>query len=515
VAHECSGVLAGAPREGIETGAQAEGSLTPRARGERQLSALQLVTIRGELYARVDAALYEPDRSALAAFVATVTPLSWSDPRIASLVQFEATSLEEAARPAATNPCSDMKSWAKSGYHTLSAGSREFEAAQKEREAAASSTAVGTVSSLLRPYEGRSERAVRQRTESLMRKVANALNTSLGTPPTLERALGVPESSFEESAREPVLGRGTTNAGSGFVVRRERSAGSSDPSCRGTVSVTLEEASGDGLSSSSTSSLCPSSTEDHHPSSGCGSGIESLWAAVPASVRTVRLTLSDGRTISSRIVSVPRGDGGPGGVYVQAVRGYSHYPVSLTELNAQGKVVLVVSVKAARCKKTPPPVGPTFVNLATGTTPEGQEFAIQGYVVHLQNQRSFGLNPLGIGVQEGDEIAPSVSTEKTKPKTFPWRLASECPPHEFAIVYGILAAPGTSVLARTPAGLVPLTTVSLAPDLSSGGPLDYGVFSTLPSELVVQGSDGSTLYTENLTAKAKEQSEFCEGYVEG
>jgi hypothetical protein len=56
--------------------------------------------------------------------------------------------------------------------------------------------------------------------------------------------------------------------------------------------------------------------------------------------------------------------------------------------------------------------------------------------------------------------------------------------------------------------------VAIAPDLHPGGPLVYGVFSTLPSELIVQSSDGSTLYTESLAAKGKEEAEFCEGYEE-
>jgi hypothetical protein len=90
----------------------------------------------------------------------------------------------------------------------------------------------------------------------------------------------------------------------------------------------------------------------------------------------------------------------------------------------------------------------------------------------------------------------------------------ECKPHEYAVIYGTLAAPGASVLARTAAGLVPLTTVPIAADLHSGGPLAYGVFSTLPSELVVQNSAGSTPYTESLAATGKEEAEFCEGYEE-
>jgi hypothetical protein len=41
-----------------------------------------------------------------------------------------------------------------------------------------------------------------------------------------------------------------------------------------------------------------------------------------------------------------------------------------------------------------------------------------------------------------------------------------------------------------------------------------GVFSALPSELTILGANGSTLYTENLQAKATEAAQFCEGYAE-
>jgi hypothetical protein len=49
------------------------------------------------------------------------------------------------------------------------------------------------------------------------------------------------------------------------------------------------------------------------------------------------------------------------------------------------------------------------------------------------------------------------------------------------------------VLAQTQSGPVALTKVELASNLHSEGPLVYGVFATLPSELIVGRTDGSTL----------------------
>ena len=74
--------------------------------------------------------------------------------------------------------------------------------------------------------------------------------------------------------------------------------------------------------------------------------------------------------------------------------------------------------------------------------------------------------------------------------------------------------PATSVVARTSQGAVTLNVVPVEPRVHPKGPLAYGVFSALPSELTVLGPNGSTVYTENLQAKATEAAQFCEGYAE-
>jgi hypothetical protein len=104
--------------------------------------------------------------------------------------------------------------------------------------------------------------------------------------------------------------------------------------------------------------------------------------------------------------------------------------------------------------------------------------------------------------------------ERGKPNQFQWHLSTECGPHPYSLLDGILAPPGAAVLARVPAGLAPLTKVELAASMNAGGPLFYGVYATPPSEIVVERSDGSILYTESLAAKATEETEFCEGYAE-
>jgi len=507
ISNECHGVLAGEPKE--NEGPPTEEHETPRVRGERERSEVQQRAIEGELDQTIFSALDQPNRAAIETFAAQVAPLSWSDPRIAPLVHGETTRLEELLSPPPVEACADMKAWAQSGYHRLSPASREFEATQK-----ASSKSIGprgSLKSLLKPFEGPRDRVLIRQIHALRPKLSQALAGFSQAIARLKRALGVPEDQFEERAREPVLGRGVTHAGTTFTVRPEPTGGPFGHSCRHPVGYEFEERTKNG-SSGSGSSVCLGDRSERQPSGSCGGDVATITAVVPASVRTVRLLLSNGQTISSRVVRIPKRYGGPGGIYLQAVRGYSPYPVSLTELDRNGHVVAIKKLGKIRCTREPPGIrGPVFVDLATGTAPDGQPFTIQASIVHLgRGQTGFDLE-LPFGLHGGSE---GLTIGGPKPKAFPWSVGYECPPHEFSIVYGILAAPGDSVLARTAEGLVSLTKVAIAAKLHSGGPLVYGAFATLPSELVVRRSDGSTLYTESLAAKGKEDAEFCAGYAE-
>jgi hypothetical protein len=122
IAHECSGVLTGAPGEAVTT--TGEAPPTPRVRGERLRATLQLSTIREELTQALTNDLYGGDRIALEALTAKLAPLRWSDPRIAALIRSELAAMTEEIEPSALNVCADMKSWAESGYRTLSTASR-------------------------------------------------------------------------------------------------------------------------------------------------------------------------------------------------------------------------------------------------------------------------------------------------------------------------------------------------------------------------------------------------------
>ena len=62
-----------------------------------------------------------------------------------------------------------------------------------------------------------------------------------------------------------------------------------------------------------------------------------IEAIVSAPIRKIRVRLADGHTLSSRVVRIPTRDGGPLGVYFQAVPASGARPVSLIELDAHAR----------------------------------------------------------------------------------------------------------------------------------------------------------------------------------
>ena len=508
ISGECPGVLAGVPNEELNPG-----SFTPRVRGERQREEMQFETIREEFAQAISAAVYKPDSAAIQAFVAQITPLSWSDPRIAALVHFDASSIQEDL-VSVPQVCADMRAWAQTGYHTLSPASRAFKAAQKARVTAPRPT--GSIKALLQPYEDAAQRTLVRRTEALRSKTKEAFEEINSQYTHLQRALGLPESQPEVIEHQKVLGRGHTEAGETFVVRHESPRTRPEQNCQRSVSVELKTTSANGRSSSGSSgSVCLSERSRGQPPTQCGGGVWGITAAVPPSVWTVRLRLSSGRTLTSEVVRIPAREGGPGGVYVQSLRPHTPHAVSLTELDRRGKVVRVVKLTETRCEvEGGPHEGPTFVPLANGSTPGGEPFRIEGVLVHAGHHQTFFNLSLEADVEGRTNESHAEGPIGQTRRPFSWSLTTGCPPHSFSIIYGTLAAPGVSVSALTPAGLIPLTEMQLAANLHAAGPLFYAALSTAPSELVVKGSNGQTLYTESVVAKAKEDREFCEGYGE-
>ena len=509
IARECRGVLSGMPQPSLNPLAVP----TPRARGENARLTHQQQTIEAELAAAIikpGDSLYRPAEEA---YAAEVRQLSWSNPTIASVLQAATTTkLEDVSTPAPSF-CADARTWAQSGYRALSAASREFEASREARKSSALRE-ERSLSTLLKPYENAADRALIRKASTVEDKLLASVGATLQTDLRLRRILGFPRAETEEPRKQIVLGHGRTAAGTRFKVSSE-SGGllGAVGSCHRSASVFYSRPGAPEvlIQGGPNNPICLSPPRYRHPAQFCEAGIETIQTAVPASVRSVRLALTDGRTIESRVVrGPPRDGGGAAGIYAQEIRGSSSHAVSLVELNTGEEVVLALHLPRYRCVKPrgqSEPELPTNTELATGHTPEGEPFTISTF-------GSFNGQP-SLSVDTGvDPELNEITIPPDVAKAFPWSLSIGCTPHPYAILYGILAPPGESVTARTPQGAVPLNVVPLIPRLHAKGPLVYGAFSALPSELTVLGANGSTVYTENLQAKATEAAQFCEGYAE-
>jgi hypothetical protein len=356
IARECPGVVSGMPQEPSRFPTP-----PPRVRGENARLAQQEKTIDEELYTAVERpgdSLYRPAEEAWAA---EVRQLSWSNPAITSDVQAGITARLETVSTAAPPFCADVRAWAQSGYRVLSAASREFEASRAARTN--SEQGEGSLETLLKPYENASDRALVRRTSAVEYKLLASAFATAETILRLKRILGYPRAATKEPKKEIRLGHGRTAASTRFEVSSE-SGGllvSSESggllgalgSCHRSASVFYSRPGAPELliQGGPNNPICLSSPQYRHPALFCEVGIETIQTAVPASVRSARLLLADGRTIQSRVIRVPRRDGGPAGIYAQEIRGSTSHAVSLVELDVHGGVVLTLELPRYHCRK--------------------------------------------------------------------------------------------------------------------------------------------------------------------
>jgi hypothetical protein len=509
IARECPGVVSGMPQE---SSVSRFSSLSPRARGEIARLAKQQETIERELDRAVEQLGDNLSRPAEEVYAAEVGGLSWSNPAIASALQAATTAGLGVVSEPAPLFCVDARAWAQSGYRALSATSREFEAAQAARQSS-DRREEHSLNTLLKPYENASDRVLIRKTDAVDNKLLASADATVHTVFSLDRIVGFSQAE-PEKPKQTTVGHGRTAAGTRFKVSAgtySSSLGGNLASCHrsATVAYTRPGAPEVLIVGGPNNPICLSPPQYRHPAHFCEVGIETIQTAVPASVRSVRLVLADGRAIQSRVVRVPRRDGGPAGIYAQETRGSTSHAVSIVELNAGGGVVLTVKLPRYRCvKRRNEQEGlPTAIELASGHTPEGEVFTISAF--GSVNGEPFLSVDTGV---DPDLNEPAIGVGASK--AFPWSLSIGCTPHPYAILYGILAPPGKSVMARTLQGAVALNVVPVESRVHAKGSLVYGVFSALPSELTVLGVNGSTVYTENLQAKVAEAAQFCEGYAE-
>lgn len=232
---------------------------------------------------------------------------------------------------------------------------------------------------------------------------------------------------------------------------------------------------------------------------------------------------------------MPRRLGGPAGLYYQAVRGPSPIPVSLTELDTHGNTLAVLKLPAVvECTKKLVKYFPGgLVELAHGNLPAGPSFSI-----HAERYRELGhihfklkftaSNEESLAGSGGGDLLESTGAAEAEgsslvfpghpiqqPQAFERQTSSGCVPQSYAIVYGILRAPGDVVLARVSGTLIALSKVAIPARLHVGGVLAYGAFSPIPTELLTRDASGKLVSVDsNFATAAKATIETCEGEAE-
>jgi hypothetical protein len=146
-----------------------------------------------ELAASLDAASLEPDRPAMASFVATVTPLHWSESQVTRSVRSGIAEMKAETDGPPPSICADIRSWVESGYKTLSAATRGFHGRQVALQRASAASRAGAKK--LNRYELRHFAGLRLRFESHLRKRAADLDrlerADQEAVESLRRALGL------------------------------------------------------------------------------------------------------------------------------------------------------------------------------------------------------------------------------------------------------------------------------------------------------------------------------------
>ena len=542
---ECPGVLANAPYGTMKTLFESPlRSRSPRQIGEANRERRQLEDLQGEFSIALGLPLIESDRQAARAYARAVRSLRWSNNALTVLQRTSAAELEWELRSAPPNVCADTTAWVASDYNTLSPATKVL---IDEREAVISPVFdvlrellanFPSASDPLLAYEGPREKALAQKIEVLERAMKSAHK---GLAAGLERTLGVAQSEIQAEAEEAPagpakgsveIGHGTTVAGGDYTVWLEPKPGSSPqaPRCRLSMEVLETEAESNStkpseIDGTGVNEVCLSRSNPRTPSVQCrNAGLLTIEAQTLPRARTVRLNLSDGRQISSRVAIIPANLGGPAGFYYQVVRGPSPTPVTLTELDAHGNVLRTVRLpRTARCARQSLKLLPGGNRtIAHGSLPQGPSFSIIGERYSFISKTHFDLRVEVAAGAEADGLISGASSivvgRHLKPKPSPpfaLKIGTGCRPHEYAILYGVLKARTDTVLVRSSGSLRPLRHVRIPASLHAHGVLVYIALPAMPSELLVRTPNGKAVFTEKLADRARNAKETCEGEAEG
>ncbi len=490
--------------------------------------------------------MIETNRQAALTFAHVVRSLQWSNSAVTALERTGAASLEWILGSAPPNVCADMRAWVASGYETLSPATKTLIG---EREAAVSRPLLRALRERagilagpdpLQPYEGLREKLLARKVTDLQREHEGVLESLEASETKLQVALGlISEAQAEMQTHEGrpkgsvEIGHGRTAAGDDYKVwfePKQPGTGLLRARCQISVGVYEHEASANSSGTieivSGPSQTCLSHSHPQAPSVQCrgDEGLLTIEAQTLPGARSVRLQLSDGRQITSRVAIVPAKLGGPAGFYYQVVRGPLPIPISLTEVDAHGKALRTLKLPhTVKCTKQPPERPPRKVTIASGSLPQGPSFSITGERTGAMRETHFALSA-EVSAEEGfggiissssGNFIPIGGGFRPKSSPFVLQMHTGCQPHGYAILYGVLRSPTDTVLARGSGGVQPFQRVRIPANLHAHGVLAYIALPALPGEVLVRTPVGKTVFTENLTLRLREATETCEGEAEG
>jgi len=281
----------------------------------------------------------------------------------------------------------------------------------------------------------------------------------------------------KKEADPVVLGSGRTAAGTVFVATLQ-------PTSRCPLEVRIVEAGFANM-------LCYSIFEHPvRPKIGCSpEGRLVLHWSVEPTARSVQLTLSNGHRITSSVMKVSSGLGGPAGLYYQAVRGPTPIPVEAREIGGASRtegVRRVVECTTNLVKhvgrneqrpfaKIPTPAG-SLVILNRVDRMLGKDYPGLTAVLEGPTHAIVGAGPL--------RLLPPLRWEAR-------RICTGSSP--FTVLYGVVEGRGYRVFVQVGHRLYPLRTKPIPRWVGLGGTLVYGVWSSVPHELIVQSSSGKVI----------------------
>lgn len=275
-----------------------------------------------------------------------------------------------------------------------------------------------------------------------------------------------------------VLGRGRTAAGTIFVAMLQ-------PTSKCPLEVSIVET---GIANM----LCYSIFEQPvRPKIGCSpGGLLVLHWRVEPTARSVQLTLSDGRRITSSVMNVASGLGGPAGLYYQAVRGPTPIPMEVREIGGASRtegVRRIVECTTRLVKhvggderpfaKIPTPAG--ILSISHGVDRMlGKDFHVFKAVLGGPTHAIVGSGAL--------RLLPPLRWEAR-------RICSG--PSPFTVLYGVIEGRGYRAFVRFNRRLYGLRTSPIPRWVGLRGTLVYGVWRDAPRELIVSTTSGRVIET--------------------